>query len=80
MIVTELVDDNTRIHHYSDAGYKIRQIETGIVYYDAVDVLPCRYTYEETDEPIPSPEPEPEVKLNPEVTSGTLLNGEPTDM
>jgi hypothetical protein len=33
----------------------IRQVETGIVYYDAVDVLPCKYTYEETDEPIPEP-------------------------
>ena len=31
---------------------KIRQIETGIVYDDAVDIYPCPYTYEETDEPI----------------------------
>jgi len=30
----------------------IRQIETGIVYQDAVDKMPCKYTYEETDEPI----------------------------
>lgn len=41
----------------SDAGLKIRQVETGIVYDDAVDVMPCRYSYEETDEPIPTPEP-----------------------
>lgn len=34
------------------ATYKIRQIETGVVYDDAVDVIPCRYTYEATDEPI----------------------------
>lgn len=34
----------------------IRQIETGEIYYDAVDVLPCRYTYEETDQPIPESE------------------------
>ena len=50
MIIEEMVDD--RIRHYSDKNMKIRQIETGIVYEDAVDVLPCRYTYEETDEPI----------------------------
>lgn len=38
------------VRHYSDSGYKIRQIETGIVYSEAVDVVPCRYAYEETDE------------------------------
>lgn len=37
---------------YSDAeGKAIRQIETGIVYTEAVDVWPLRYTYEEVDEP-----------------------------
>ena len=40
------------IRHYSDSGYKIRQVETGELYNDAVDVVPCQYTYEETDEPI----------------------------
>lgn len=50
MIKTE--DLGNRIRHYSDAGFKIRQIETGVLYDDAVDVLPCRYTYEETAEPI----------------------------
>lgn len=56
MIVSELLDNETRIRHYSDENYKIRQIETGIVYYDAVDVMPCQYTYEETDEKIPDDE------------------------
>lgn len=42
--------ENELVRHYSDGGYKIRQIETGIVYSEAVDVVPCRYTYEETDE------------------------------
>lgn len=50
MIKTE--DLGNRIRHYSDAGFKIRQIETGVLYDDAVDVLPCKYTYEEIDEPI----------------------------
>ena len=56
MIIEEIVDKGTRVRHYSDQQLKIRQIETGIVYEDAVDVLPCRYTYEETDEPITPPE------------------------
>lgn len=53
MIKEELVENNERIRHYSDAGMMIRQIETGILYEDAVDNVPCKYTYEETDEPIP---------------------------
>lgn len=56
MIIEEIVDKGTRVRHYSDRQLKIRQIETGIVYEDAVDVLPCRYTYEETDEPITTAE------------------------
>lgn len=36
----------------SDSGYRILQVETGVVYDEAVDVYPCRYTYTETDEPI----------------------------
>lgn len=52
MLQSELIENGERIHHWSDAGRKIRQVETGIVYDDAVDVMPCRYSYEETDEPI----------------------------
>lgn len=52
MIVTEQMENN-RIRHYSDSGFRILQNETGIVYDDAVDVLPCRYTYSETVEMIP---------------------------
>lgn len=40
------------VRTYSDSGLKIRQVETGDIYDDAVDVSPCRFTYEETDEPI----------------------------
>ena len=52
MIVEEMVGN--RIRHYSDRNMKIRQIETNVVYDDAVDIVPCPYTYEETDEPIDS--------------------------
>ena len=58
MIKTETVDNGTRIRHYSDANMHIRQIETGVLYEDAVDIIPCEYTYEETDLPIEHPEEE----------------------
>jgi hypothetical protein len=66
MIISEITEDG-RIRHYSDLNYCIRQVETGIIYYDAVDVIPCKYTYEETDIPIePLEEPELEVFENPQ--------------
>lgn len=37
---------------YSDENYKIRQIETGILYDEAIDVEDSEYSYEETDEKI----------------------------
>lgn len=52
MIQTEQISPK-RVRHYSDDNMMIRQIETGVIYQDAVDKIPCRYTYEETDEPIP---------------------------
>ena len=45
------------VRHWSDKDVRLRQIETGKLYDDAVDVIPCRQTYEETDIPI---EHEPE--------------------
>lgn len=54
MIIVESVDDKTRECRYSDQNVMIRQIETGVLYEDAVDVIPCKYTYEETDVPIES--------------------------
>ena len=37
---------------YSDGNFKIRQIETGVVYDAAIDVENAPYTYEETEEKI----------------------------
>lgn len=37
---------------YSDKNYKIMQIETGIIYDEAVDVENASYTYQETEEKI----------------------------
>lgn len=50
MIQTEFLNNGTLIKHYSDAGYMLLQVETGIKYSDPIDVVPCRYTYEETTE------------------------------
>lgn len=50
MIRTEQIGD--RVHTYSDAGMKIRQDQTGIVYDDAMDVPGIGHTYTETDMPI----------------------------
>lgn len=59
MIKTEYLNDGTLIKHYSDAGFMLLQVETGIKYSDPVDVVPCRYTYEETDEKIDSEDTNP---------------------
>ena len=66
MIIVELVDDNTRERRYSDKQFKLLQVETGNLYEDAVDVIPCIYTYEETEEPIEQQE-ELEIDIDPTV-------------
>lgn len=53
MIKSENISD-TLVRHYSDTGMMIKQVETGNLYNEAVDVVPCRYTYEETDTPVPT--------------------------
>lgn len=42
--------DNIKLYKtYSDENFKIKQVETGIVYDEAIDVENAPYTYEETD-------------------------------
>lgn len=41
---------------YSDSGFMIRQIQTGALYDEAIDVETAEYSYEETDTPIGSDE------------------------
>lgn len=55
MIVVESVDSGLKERRYSDEGNFIRQVETGVLYEDAVDVAPSRFTYEETTTPIHVP-------------------------
>lgn len=55
MLRTETItrDDGAELERtYSDEGFKIRQNETGIIYDEAVDIVPNPYTYTETDIPI----------------------------
>lgn len=56
MIQTEIIEG--RIRHYSDENRRILQVETGVIYDDALDNMPCRYTYQETDEYIDTPDDE----------------------
>ena len=56
-IITESINERLE-RRYSNAGMMLLQIETGIEYSEAVDVVPCRYTYQETDTPIEVDTPE----------------------
>lgn len=67
MIIEALRDG--RVWHYSDAGVMLRKIETGELYEDVLDYIPCAYTYEETDIPI-------ETELNAEQALDILLGGD----
>ena len=51
-MVIETLLENDLVMHKSDRGVMLLQVETGIRYSDPIDVYPCPYTYEETDEPI----------------------------
>lgn len=59
MIQVEFIGEDM-IRHYSDKGYMILQEETGILYAEAIDGIPCLYTYGETDELIDKVEEEGE--------------------
>lgn len=42
----------THCRHYSDNNKIIIQVETNNEYSDAIDILPCKYTYIEGDKDI----------------------------
>lgn len=58
MIKTELLNNGTLIRHYSDSGFLLLQNETGAKYSDPIDVVPCPFTYTETDEKVDAEEDE----------------------
>lgn len=62
MIIVETIGNCER--RYSDQGVKIRQIETDTLWNDAVNAIPCRFTYEETDIPIDDEPIDPQEALD----------------
>ena len=54
MIKQEKVTMNNKevLHTYSDNNKYILQVETNVEYNEAYDVIPCKYTYTETEEEI----------------------------
>lgn len=66
MILTEYLNDGTLIRHYSDKGFMLLQNETGAKYSEPIDMVPCVYTYTETDE----------LENNNEDTSNDEISGE----
>lgn len=40
------------LHTYSDKKFYILQVETNNIYDEAYDIIPCKYTYTETEEEI----------------------------
>ena len=57
MIIQKEVNlgSRTLLYTYSDSNKYILQVETNTKYDEAYDVIPCRYTYEETEEEIEKP-------------------------
>ena len=57
MIIQKEVNlgSRTLLHTYSDSNKYILQVETNTKYDAAYDVIPCKYTYTETEEEIEKP-------------------------
>lgn len=55
MILQENITINGKafLRTYSDSNLYIIQLETGINYVDAIDLLPCNYHYVETEIELP---------------------------
>lgn len=51
MIIREKINENI-VKYYSDQLFKIKEVETGIIYSDVYTLIPEQFTYEETDEKI----------------------------
>ena len=47
-----IINNKELLHTYSDNNKYILQVETNVKYNEAYDVIPCRYTYIETEEEI----------------------------
>lgn len=67
MIVKEFFktrSDGVKLYRtYSDENFKILQVETGLIYEEAIDIENVNYTYQETDEKIEEQEELNETEL-----------------
>ena len=45
-----IINNKELLHTYSDSNKYILQVETNVKYDEAYDVIPCKYTYKETEE------------------------------
>ena len=66
MLIEEIIEDGKFVKHYSDSRMLIKQLETDMLYGEAIDLIPCKYTYEETDIPIEEPEESEEEEEEPD--------------
>lgn len=46
------INNKELLHTYSNNNKYILQVETNVKYNEAYDIIPCRYTYIETEEEI----------------------------
>ena len=46
------INNKELLHTYSDNNKYILQVETNVKYNETYDVIPCKYTYTETEEEI----------------------------
>ena len=78
-IVTELFktrNDGVKLYRtYSDDGKQLLQIETGIIYDEAIDVEGAPYTYTEYEEP-ENPDPINPDDIDPEDSDPEIPEGE----
>lgn len=56
---------------YSNQNVKLRKIEDGTLWNDAVDVIPCRFTYEESSVPA-------DAELEPQEALDIIFGGDPS--
>ena len=47
-----IINNKELLHTYSDNNKYILQVETNVKYDEAYDIIPCKYTYIETEEEI----------------------------
>ena len=47
-----IINNKELLHTYSNNNKYILQVETNVKYNEAYDIIPCKYTYKETEEEI----------------------------